>query len=68
MAHVPLGYAPVLQNTLLLCIVFYSKCRVLMLYKISLFKLSVVGFSCQSCCSRLVVSLNQIVISEILEP
>jgi len=62
--RVPLGYAPVLQNTLLFCVVLYSKVRVLKPYKISLFNLSVVGFSCQSC-SKLAV--NQLVISEILE-
>jgi len=49
--RVPKGYTPVLQYTLLFCIAFYSKGRVLKLYKISVFILSVVGFSCQSCYS-----------------
>jgi len=49
--RVPLGYAPVLQYTLLFFIVFYSKGRVLKLFTISSFDLSVVSFSWQSCCS-----------------
>jgi len=49
--RVPLGYASVLQYTLLFCVVFYSKGRVLKLYTVSSFDLSVVSFSWQSCCS-----------------
>jgi len=45
---VPLGYTPVLQYTLLFCIVLYSNGRVLKLYDISA---SVLSFSCQNCCS-----------------
>ena len=49
-----LGHAPVLQYSLLFCIVFYSSSKggVLKLYEISLFNLSVLGFSCQSCSSK----------------